>query len=360
MFLVTWALNWTYDGRRDHWTEGTGLEHENVGRRPTLAQQSALNKIGEHVEDFLKGPTVPAKDWQAEIRKTKLDYNGGEVKVPVPVTWAQLEPALPPPGSAGRVRAIDLAEGWLAEVLADPRAALLPEAEWPDPPPPAKVWVDTQEEWVKICRGSARLGIFTFLRKSEIFHVRGEPVLNGLTGVEKPGKTVPNTDLAVLRMIINAIPTNMFQQLLIGIRTLPYFGQWSGVQLDDQDRVLVFSEKDMTAAFYIYLMEEGWWPFQALSRPVKGADVREWRPDIGEDEEAYAAVTVMMMGWKSACGCLQHFHRRLCFEPAPVGAGLAAANEVRRDMPMPRSNKGALTDGPVSFFLRVPGWVYSG
>ena len=48
-----------------------------------------------------------------------------------------------------------------------------------------------------------------------------------------------------------------------------------------------------------------------------------------------------MMGWKSACGLMQYFHRRLCFAPPPGGAGLDVAEEVRNDCPVPGSAGGA-------------------
>ena len=51
----------------------------------------------------------------------------------------------------------------------------------------------------------------------------------------------------------------------------------------------------------------------------------------------YPALRVMPAGWQSACGLLQYFHRRLCFRPPPLGAGLDPSREIRRDMPLPRT-----------------------
>ena len=50
----------------------------------------------------------------------------------------------------------------------------------------------------------------------------------------------------------------------------------------------------------------------------------------------------MMMGWKSACGVLQHAHRRLWLAQPFAGAGLPADMEVRRDRALPRAAAGWL------------------
>lgn len=333
MFLVKWSLSWVYGGRpRGRPSPDRSEPIKNLD--PSLAQEAALSKLRDYVVDFVQGPEIPVLNWGEVIRNVKIDYNNEEVKLPELVTWARLEPALPPLGGGARVRAADLAEGWLRECLLDPSRCLLPEEDRPKAVPPARVWVESDEEWSKVCGGAADRKLFTFLKKEEILHVGGEPVLNGLFGVPKKGGT---GETSPLRMIINAIPTNSLQRLLAGdIRSLPYFGQWSGIHLEEDERVVVMSELDMTAAFYVFRMEPAWWGYQALSKPVRGSFAATWRAELGDTDWVYPAVTVMMMGWKSACGLLQAFHRRLCFAPPPMGAGLDPNREVRKDGPLPR------------------------
>ena len=74
-------------------------------------QTQALAQLRKYIRGFLAGTTVPQLDWAGELASTKLDYYGEEVKTAQVVTWRQLEPALPPPGKAGSVRAADLLEG---------------------------------------------------------------------------------------------------------------------------------------------------------------------------------------------------------------------------------------------------------
>ena len=98
------------------------------------------------------------------------------------ITWSQLEPALPPVGQAACVRAADFAEGFVKMCLAEPRHVLLPERELHEPVPPAKVLVESDAEWLRSCHGAAARGLMTFLRKDEVMHVGGQPVLNGMFG----------------------------------------------------------------------------------------------------------------------------------------------------------------------------------
>ena len=324
-FLVTWALNFVYSGR-----------HNERGERPetswnstndmNAAQTQALAQPRKYIRGFLSGPTVPQLDWAGELPSTRVDYNGEEVKTAQLVKWRQLEP--------GCVRAADLLEGWARACMEDPTKTLLPEDKWPDELPQPQVWVESQKDWHEICAGAAERGIFTFLKEQDVFHFQGKPLLSGLFVVEKKNKSLDSGE-PVLRMIINAIPANALQQTIeADIRSLPYFGQWSAISVDEEDTVVVWNELDMTSAFYAFRLEPAWYKFQALAKPVSGQFASRWA-----EESVYPAVAVMAMVWKSSCGLLQQIHRKLCFPPKPMGAGLDPSREVRRDVPVPRSGR---------------------
>ena len=131
------------------------------------------------------------------------------------------------------------------------------------------------------------------------------------------------------------LPDTTNQMLLAGdIRALPYYGPLCGIQFDEPERVMVWSELEMTATFYLFRMERAWALLQALSRGVTGALAAQWRPE----QLAYPAVTVVMMGWKSACGLLLYFYGRFVFCPPPVGAGLPQGSEIRKGGAIPHSS----------------------
>ena len=163
----------------------------------------------------------------------------------------------------------------------------------------------------------AEMGLLTFLRPGEVMHAHGHPVLNCLTGVQKKDSVLPS-GLPILRMIINAIPANAYQELLGGdIAMLPYFAQWNGIQLDREDLVVSWSEADMSAAFWIFRMEPSWFPLQALAKPVPGSFAAQWCPELASESLVYP--TVCHDEWKSACGVLQHAHRACALHSLPQG-----------------------------------------
>ena len=100
--------------------------------------------------------------------------------------------------------------------------------------------------------------------------------------------------------------------------------------MDEDERTIVWSESDMTAAFYRFLHEPSWYLFQAVLAAAFDAS-------LAKEPAVYPALRVVLMGWQSACGSLQFFHRSLCFLPPPLGAGLDPSREIRRDMPLPRT-----------------------
>ena len=69
-------------------------------------------------------------------------------------------------------------------------------------------------------------------------------------------KLVEGTNLPILRLILNAILSNAFQRIIeANIRALPYHGRWSGTEVHLDDKVIGWSESDMTAAFHYILLE---------------------------------------------------------------------------------------------------------
>ena len=229
-------------------------------------------------------------------------------------------------------------DGPLREQMISPASVLLPENLWPPVPPTAKVWVQTEEEYLEVCRGCAEMGLFTFLRSRDVLQAHGQPVPNGLMEVQKKDSVLPNGP-PILRMITNAIPANAYQELLSGdIAKLPYFAQWNGIQLDREDLVVSWSEADMSAACWgIPLGTKLVW--HALAEPVPGSFAAQWCPELASESLVCPAVAAIMMGWKSACGVLQHAHRRLCFAQPSTGAGLPTDSEVRRDRALPASGQ---------------------
>ena len=180
------------------------------------------------------------------------------------------------------------------------------------------------------------LGIFGLMKPNQVFQTPEGPLLNGAFGVSK-NKKVPGTTTDIQRLIINLIPANAILEDIAGdIRTLPFASQGTGVNVLDDQTIMVFSDEDLTCAFYLFALPDAWMEFQCLNKPVSGKDVADLRPDLAQEPILYPAVRVIPMGWTSACGVLQYLHRRMVGEFGPRSAGLPHSLELRKDRPAPR------------------------
>ena len=129
--------------------------------------------------------------------------------------------------------------------------------------------------------------------------------------------------------MISTIPGYAYQELLRGDKAmLPYFAQWNRIHLDREDLVVSWSEADMSAAFWVFRKP---WPRNFAA---------QWCPELASVSLVCPAVTATMMGCKSACGILQHAHRRLGFAQSPAGADLPADSEVHRERALPQVASG--------------------
>ena len=300
------------------------------------AQQQALQRIRRYINWFLTNKTKSNPTREDNLRTAKVTYTGEDIKTAVPLTWAQVQAALPPKGQAAVLRASEICEGWLAEVLEDPTQIIRPRSEWPETLPSPKVRVKSDHEWHKIVRGCLDLGIWGCLKREDLIVHNGKPLLLGAFGIEKPKQRRPETNLPAQRLIVNAPATNAVQYMILGdIRKLPYHHQYQSLQILDDESVLLFSVEDLTSAFNIFLLGNEWMPYQAFSKPVPGHVVQEFRPDLKDVAEVFLAPRVIMMGWQAATGIMQALHRQMMLLSPPAGAGLPPETEIRRDRPFP-------------------------
>ena len=59
LFLLVWAFNYFFSGRKEN---PVGEALGRAAAVPTAAQEAALGKLRDYVVDFLKGPSVPKMD----------------------------------------------------------------------------------------------------------------------------------------------------------------------------------------------------------------------------------------------------------------------------------------------------------
>ena len=178
------------------------------------------------------------------LQRKRVGYTGEEISRPQ--TLLEIIPGLPPAGAVGIVDPLTLATGDVREALIDPRLVLLPEAERVGVRP-ARVHA-TDEEWNKIGPELLQRGVVVEIAREDAPIVDGQPVLFGAFGVEKRGTPIPPAT-RVLRLIVNAIPSNRQQTAIKGdIEQMPVGGEWLHIALQS-DEIVFWSSDDIRVAF---------------------------------------------------------------------------------------------------------------
>ena len=173
---------------------------------------------------------TPLPELRVKLKEGRLDYAGEPMCLMEELIAEKVLPCWPKPGEAAVQKAEHFVPEGMKELLHQPRLLLLPEDQWPDSPPPAKVRA-TQEEWVKICRAGVERNMMVGLRIEEVFHDhRGRPVFNGAMAVPKY-KKVGDREVRLQRFISNLVPANSSETSSARRRcSSPLFGPVGHVQ----------------------------------------------------------------------------------------------------------------------------------
>jgi len=340
IFVMVAVLNFLHTGKDPRLRDlGVCVDTLNV------EQKVALARMYHQIQLFI-GYEPPVEhfksdfSWYNVLKMVSVDYSGEEIHPAQMMTWKQVKPALPAPGKAGAVRLLDICEGMMAEAMKDPSLLLKPECEWKPPRKAVKANWATPDEWRKIVAGCAELGVFRFLKRSDLLHVSGVPVVHNCLGVGK-GKFLDDGS-EVLRMVFNLDITNSMLRLIIAdIRSLSYPGQWQSVQMldpqldDGEEFVFAFSSADLTCAYFCFATERAWDKYLAFEGPVTGNDVKHVFPDLADELELFPCSAVLPMGFNSASSIMQYVHVRMATMNKPRGAGLSIYRQMRVDRPLP-------------------------
>ena len=90
----------------------------------------------------------------------------------------------------------------------------------------------TDEDWNKIGAELLQRGVVVEIAREDAPIVDGQPVLVGAFGVEKRGTPIPPAT-RVLRLIVNAIPSNKQQTAIKGDgEQMPVGGEWLHIVLE--------------------------------------------------------------------------------------------------------------------------------
>ena len=307
-----------------------------VHRGSVKAQQMAaidrLSEAASYMIDSMDGaekggiPRTPQWDWGEKVKDARISYQGEVVAKAEPLELDRVVASLPPEGFGGMVNILDVCEGEVLEALRDPASCILAEEvlplDWPKP----KVRVATGE-WEKLARSLYDRGIL--VPTEEVLTVDGMEVTNGLFGVEKVGKDLPDGRTAQ-RLIMDLRASNAVLRVIGGdIKTLTGASTFTSVVLEPGKEISI-SGDDLVSSFYLFKLPKEWVPYLAFEREVS------WRA-LGVDRNGSTRLgsAVLPMGFSSSVGIMQHIHRRLALWDPRAGAGLMKGLEIRKDQEWP-------------------------
>ena len=275
-----------------------------------------LSEITETVDEF---------DWAEFFRCRTIDYRGEEVKTARSFSWANIGPTLPK--EIGIVQLRDVCEQGCQYYVDHFPEFLKPVEDWPHVKN-SRVMV-RDSDWPEVAANLVKAGVCQVIPESEVFKVRGKPLLNGLFGVEK-GEDCSGVPL--YRLIMNLVPLNsLCLSLAADIGGLPHWLGMNPFALEPTEGLLVSSE-DVRCFFYTLGLPRSWVPFLAFNRTVpESLKLR------GCEEPCYLASVVLPMGFLNSVGIAQHVHRVLVSRASPRPQVDLPSREIRKDLPLPET-----------------------
>lgn len=156
---------------------------------------SHLRRAAEYVIDGkeappLKGvPRTPKESWEKLVDEARISYHGEVIQKAEALEFDRVLPSLPPEGFGGIADLASLCEGRVKEMVLDPKLCQLEEKDLPDVIPAPKVRVK-DGDWEPLARALFERGILSPV--DQVIGLRGKSVLNGLFGVQKAGRDLPD------------------------------------------------------------------------------------------------------------------------------------------------------------------------
>ena len=326
-FCMIIGLNLMWSGLRS----GARV-HGGPVRRSQSDALAHLRRAAEYVIDGkeappLKGvPRTPKADWETLIGDARISYHGEVIQKAEALEFERVLPSLPPEGFGGIADLASLCEGQVREMVLNPALCQLDEGDLPDVIPAPKVRVK-DGDWEPLAKALFERGILAPVDR--VIGLRGKSVLNGLFGVQKAGRDLPDGRPAQ-RLIMDLRATNAVLKIIAGdIATLAGASAFTSVVVED-GKVITISGDDLVSSFYLFKMPAAWLPYLAFERSVS------WRAlGIEKDGATFLSAGVLPMGFSSSVGLMQHVHRRLALWGSPCGAELQRALEIRKDRVWP-------------------------
>ena len=285
-----------------------------------------LEKVVEESE--LRGAEVPDIDFGEFFQARSVDYSGEIVQVARRFDWRMVEAAFPE--AVGSLELEEFCDGGTLAYVKNFEEFLLPPQDQHLGKAPS-IMVEASH-WAEVCSGLIRRGVCRLMHRSELHHIGGRPLLNGLFAVSKQEQATDahGNLFEVCRLIMNLVPTNACCRSLVGdTSTLPSVVGMSSIILED-NQLLVTSSEDIRCFFYLFRTPPSWWKYMGFGREVPS----EALPGGYAGTGWHLVTQVLPMGFINSVAIAQHVHRRVINQALKGESRLASGHqEIRRDRP---------------------------
>ena len=287
--------------------------------------RDAITAIGGAVDRLLRHglvkETVDLEIGQ-QMKKRRVNYQGEEMGTCHKLTLAQILPSLPPASHGGCIPAVDFVSAHTKDLLLHPGKSILEDDGRPLPKLKGIIHVEPGET-EGIARELVNRGICSWVPLSSVVRYRGEPVLNGMFGVEKGAKL--EDQRPVLRLIMNLVSSNSIMRQFTGaVRNLPSITAWMSTVLLGDEEIRIW-QSDMCNAFYLFRIPSAWSYYLAFNILQEHLDTSS-----GENIVMALACNVLPMGWLSSVAIMQEISERILHT-----RGLDLASQLVRNRPLP-------------------------
>ena len=306
---------------------GTAEEARPGGSMTSLR---ALENLSEQLKGMeLLEERLPTLNFDEFFRHKKVDYLGEEIQVAKSLSWKSIEPSLP--SQVGQLCLSDFCEDGVLHFINNFENFLVaPEDRCIGKPP--RVFVDDLE-WEPLAKGLVDRGLCQIVKESDLCHINGKPLLNGMFSVSKQEFIGP---IEICRLIMNLRPLNSISKALAGdTPTLPTVTSLGGIYLDE-DQIITVSSEDVRCFFYLFETPKDWVPYMGFGRSIPVS----MRPQEFGNERGFLAARVLPMGYLNSVGIAQHIHRNVIKKAmGNLRPPLGGEAEMRRDRVFPQTDR---------------------
>lgn len=222
----------------ESWVALTAWALKNLADEPeSTEKRDALEPVVNQLTRFdVWDASVTPSSFSQFFAGKNVDYQGEEVKVAQMIHWEAVNGSFPK--EVGALQLEDFCRLGVLHYVTHFEDYLVPPGQQLQVKPP-RVMVE-EAQWPLVSRGLVERGVCEVWPVSELHHIDGNPVLNGLFSVGK-GEYVGL--LETQRLIMNLVPTNSLCRDIRGdVATLPMVSGFNSILLEEGETILISSE----------------------------------------------------------------------------------------------------------------------